>query len=433
MRWWIDSIMGSQRLIASTGSTSIWPFYASANYLQDIVEVGTSGNVLLLGSNPDNQGGNWDQSAAMRVFGDVARQDPSFASAYGGIDAFRFVDETIQDANVLTDGRPIWSTTEPFGSSWVPIVNVTRSDGSGVNFETWESGSSLAEKMIGSDYINGWIVNGFVILPAPGGGAVAVYEIYKGNNGASDIVIVEWTSSGLLASTFGGDGWTRIGRDGVVENPYEAILMADGRIAVLGRHENSCAVWMVKRDGTVDTSWDNDGLRTFGSRGCIARGAEEDGAGGLFVTGADVAQSATSNSSAFITHLKPSGATDATFGTSGYVWVRTAGVDYLMDICKTKSGVLVAAGQSSASSRRGYASGIGSLGLIAVVSASGKATSTFGGTVSRQFALGGQNDYFISTECMSDGSVMIGGQSILRKADGADALWSLILKINVKP
>ena len=433
MRWWIDSIMGSQRFIASTGSTSSWPFYASADYLQDVVEVGTSGNVLILGANPDEDGSDWQESFATRVYGDVARQDPSFASAYDGVDAFRFFDEYIQDAGVLTDDRPIWSTYEPFGSSWVPLVKVTRSDGSGEEYETWESGFGLAEKIIGSDYINGWYMSGNAILPAPGGGAVAVYETLQGDNGVSDIVIVEWTSSGLLASTLGGDGWTRIGRDGIDESPYEAILMADGRIAVLGSHENSCAVWMVKRDGTVDTSWDSDGLRTFGSRGCIARSAEEDGAGGLFVTGADVAQSSTSNSSAFITHLKPSGATDATFGTSGYAWVRTAGVDYLMDICKTKSGVLVAAGQSSASFRRGYASGIGSLGLIAVVSTSGKATSTFGGKVSRQFALGGQNDYFVSTECMSDGSVMIGGQSILRKADGAEDLWSLILKVNVRP
>ena len=209
--------------------------------------------------------------------------------------------------------------------------------------------------------------------------------------------------------------------------------MADGRIAILGRYESSCAVWMVKRDGNLDTNWDGDGLRTFGSRGCIARGTVEDGSGGLFVVGANRAQNNTSNSSAFITHLNGTGGTDSSFGSSGYVWVNTAGVDYLMDVCKTPEGVLVAAGQSSASDRYNFLSGVGSLGLITVVSTTGKPTSTFGTKTYREFALGGQNDYFVSTECMSDGSVVIGGQSVLALSDGTDDIWSLVLKVNVKP
>ena len=104
-----------------------------------------------------------------------------------------------------------------------------------------------------------------------------------------------------------------------------------------------------------------------------------------------------------------------------------------MDVCKTPEGVLVAAGQSSASDRYNFLSGVGSLGLITVVSTTGKPTSTFGTKTYREFALGGQNDYFVSTECMSDGSVVIGGQSVLALSDGTDDLWSLILKINVKP
>jgi uncharacterized delta-60 repeat protein len=289
------------------------------------------------------------------------------------------------------------------------------------------------QKILGSDYVNTWNIDGRIILPTSGGGAIAVYEIHQGDSGSSDIVAVEWNSTGSLTSTLGGDGWARIGRAGIEERPYEALVMADGRLAILGQYESSCAVWMLKRDGSLDTSWDGDGMRTFGSRGCIARGAEEDGVGGIFVVGADVAQSVTSNSSAFITHLNQTGATDSTFGTSGYVWVRTAGVDYLIDICKTADGILVAAGQSSASSRRSYSSGVGSLGLLAVVTTAGKRTSTFGTKVYREFALGGQNDFFVSTECMSDGSVVIGGQSVLALSDDTDDLWSLILKINVKP
>lgn len=433
MRWWIDSTIGSEEFIADTESTAIWPFYSSADYLQDVIEVGSSGNVLLLGANPDDEGEDWDESYAIRVYGDVARQDLSFASAYDGVDAFNFFDEYIQDAAVLSDGRPIWSATEWAGTSWTPIVNVTRADGTGQTHETWDAGAGLMQKILGSDYVNTWNIDGRIILPTSGGGAIAVYEIYQGDSGSSDIVAVEWNSTGSLTSTLGGDGWARIGRAGIEERPYEALVMADGRLAILGQYESSCAVWMLKRDGSLDTSWDGDGMRTFGSRGCIARGAEEDGVGGIFVVGADVAQSVTSNSSAFITHLNQTGATDSTFGTSGYVWVRTAGVDYLIDICKTADGILVAAGQSSASSRRSYSSGVGSLGLLAVVTTAGKRTSTFGTKVYREFALGGQNDFFVSTECMSDGSVVIGGQSVLALSDDTDDLWSLILKINVKP
>jgi len=429
MRWWIDSTIGSEEFLADTGGTEMWPYYASADYLQDVIEVGSSGNALLLGAKRDYEG--WDDANAIRVYGDVARQDLSFASAYAGEEQVNFFDQYVQDASVLSDGRPIWSTTEWTGTSWIPIINVTSADGGGQTADTWDAGTGLMQKIVGSDY-QSWYINGRIILPTSGGGAIAVYEIFLKDDFA-DIVAVEWDSSGSLTSTFGGDGWVRIGRAGIQEEPYEALVMTDGRLAILGRYQNNCAIWMVKRDGSLDTSWDRDGRRTFGSRGCIARAAEEDGAGGIFVVGADVARSLTSNSSAFITHLNQTGATDSTFGTSGYVWVRTAGVDYLIDICKTADGILVAAGQSSASSRRSYSSGVGSLGLVAIVTTAGKPTSTFGTKVYREFALGGQNDYFVSTECMSDGGVMIGGQSVLGKADDTEDLWSLMMKVNVKP
>lgn len=430
MRWWIDSIVGSDDLVASTEGTSTWPYYTSANYLRDALAVGPTGNIMILAG--DDSDGGLQDSWAERVYGDVARQDLTFASAYDGIDSFAF-NEIIRDATLLSDGRPIWASTTEDGTSTVPMLYVTRADGSGTTYETWESGSGLAQKFLGSDYVNGWNISFPALASTASGGVIGVFEVWQGEFGSSDHIIAEWTSNGVLANTFGGDGWVRIGRPGVNESQYQTHLMADGRIAILGRYESSCAVWMVKRDGNLDTNWDGDGLRTFGSRGCIARGTVEDGSGGLFVVGADRAQNNTSNSSAFITHLNSTGGTDSSFGRSGYVWVKTAGVDYLMDVCKTPEGVLVAAGQSSASARYNFLSGVGSLGLITVVSTTGKPTSTFGTKTYREFALGGQNDYFVSTECMSDGSVVIGGQSVLALSDGTDDIWSLVLKVNVKP
>ena len=430
MRWWIDSVIGIDDLVASTGGTSTWPYFTSGDYLRDALAVGTTGNIMVL-AGTDGEGGLHD-SWAERVYGDVARQDLTFASAYNGTDRFAF-NEIIGDATLLADGRPIWASTTEVGTSTVPMLYVTRADGSGTTYETWESGSGLAQKLLGSDYVNGWSISYPALASTASGGVIGVFEVWQGEYGSSDHIIVEWTSTGVLASTFGGDGWVRIGRPGVNESQYQAHLMADGRIAILGRFESSCAVWMVQRDGVLDSTWDDDGLRTFGSRGCIARGTVEDGSGGLFVVGADGAQNSTSNSSAFITHLSGTGGTDAGFGSSGYVWVKTAGVDYLMDVCKTPEGVLVAAGQSSASDRYNFLSGVGSLGLITVVSTTGKPTSTFGTKTYREFALGGQNEYFVSTECMSDGSVVIGGQSVLALSDNTDDLLSLILKINVKP
>lgn len=433
MRWWIDSVIGKASVLSPTEGTDEWPYFAGAQYLFDAVEVGESGNILILGGHDDDDGANWMYSWAERVYGNVARHDLTFASEYNGRDQFNFFDETIGDANVLSDGRPIWATTETFGSSTVSLINVTQADGNGERYDIWESGTELAEKILGKEYSNGWRMSYPSLAPTADGGAVVVYEISQGNFGTADIVVAEWAVGGRLASSFGGDGWARFGAVGINERPYEVVLLADGRIAVLGSYEQSCAVWILKREGQLDTSWDQDGVKTFGSRGCIARSATEDENGGLFVVGADVAQTQTSNSSAFITHLNQSGALDTTFGVAGYVWARTPGVDYLMDICKTANGVLVAAGQSSASERRNHKSGVGSLGLLVVVSDSGKATSTFGTQTYREFALGGQNDYFVSTECLSNGSVGIGGQSIIGKGDGTDDLWSFILKINVTP
>lgn len=429
MRWWIDSIIGSDGLIARTEGTSTWPYFTAADYLRDALAVGTTGSIMIL-AGTDGEGGAMD-SWAERVYGDVARQDMTFASAYEGIDSFAF-NEIIRDATLLTDGRPIWASTVEVGTSTVPMLYVTRADGSGTTYETWESGSGLAQTFLGDDYVNGWSIDYPALAPTPGGGVIGVFEVWQGNYGTSDHIIAEWTSSGALANTFGGDGWVRIGRPGINESQYQTHLLADGRIAILGRYESSCAVWMVQRDGVLDSTWDGDGLRTFGSNGCIARGTVEDDAGGLFIAGADKAQNDTSDSSAFITHLNSTGGTDSGFGNSGYVWVKTAGVDYLIDICKTPDGVLVAAGQSSSSDRYNFLSGVGSLGVVVVVSTTGKPTSTFGTKTYREFALGGQNDYFVSTDCLSDESVVIGGQSILALDDGTADIVSLILKVNIK-
>jgi hypothetical protein len=429
MRWWIDSIMGTSTLISQTPGNEPWLYFSSADYIWDALKVGS--NLLMLNS-WTNIETSQDYAWAERVFTNSARQDFSFAASTEGIDSLQLLDnEYVQDASVLTDGRPIWSTNQTIGNSDLPNIFATSASGDGT-YVDWYGGSALAQTIVGTGYGNYWTFDGRQLIPTDTGGAIIAYEIYQGN-GDSDIVVVEWNSSGQLANTFGGDGWFRFGESGIEESTWDVRLLADGSVAVLGREEDSCAVWKVARSGQLDTSWGTGGKALFGNRDCIARGASSDGSNGLFVVGTDFAATAQSNSSAFITKLTGTGVVDTTFGSAGYVRVNTVGVDYLLDICVTPSNLIVAAGQSSASSRRSYNGGVGSVGLVVVVDQNGKASpSNLDGKTHLQMALGGQNDYFVSVECLSDNTVVLGGQSIILDNDGETIAFSLLAKIQIR-
>ena len=429
MRWWIDSIMGRSSVISQTPGDYPWLYYSAAKYLWDVKAYGSS--ILMLASNQD--GDEREAAWAEKIFANSARQDFSFAAARNGIDRLSLLqDESVQDAALLSDGRPIWSTAETVGDSVLPNLFSTSADGEGT-YTDWFSGSALAERILGPGYVNGWTFDGRQLIATESGGALVAYEIYQGTTGDSDIAVVEWDSTGQLSTSFGGDGWHRFGESGLKESALDVVLMADGSIAVLGLEERSCAVWKISRSGQPDNTWGTNGKAKFGNRDCIARGATSDASNGLYVVGADFAATSQSNSSAFLTHLAGSGVVDKKFGVNGYVRVDTVGVDYLLDVCTTPNGRIVAVGQTSASSRRSYEGGVGSVGLVVIVDQNGKRTlKNLSGTTNVQLALGGQNDYFVSADCLSDSTVVVGGQSIILDYDEKTVAFSVAVKMQIR-
>ena len=428
MRWWIDSIMGKSNVISQTPGEDPWLYYSWAESLWDVKAHGSS--ILMLASNQD--GDERETTWAEKIFANSARQDFSFAAARDGIFRLNLLqDEYVQDAALLSDGRPVWSTSQTVGDSALPNLLSTPADG-GDGYTEWFGGAALAQRIVGSGYTDGWTFDGRQLITTESGGALVAYEIYQGT-GDSDIAVVEWDSSGQLSTSFGGDGWYRFGEAGLEESTYDLALMADGSIAVLGLEERSCAVWKILRSGQPDNTWGTNGKAQFGNRDCIARGATSDASNGLYVVGADYAATSQSNSSAFLTHLTSLGVVDKTFGVNGYVRVNTVGVDYLLDVCTTPNSRVVAVGQSSASDRRSYEGGVGSVALVVIVDQNGKRTlDNLDGETNLQLALGGQNDYFVSADCLSDNTVAVGGQSMILDYDGETVAFSLVAKMQIR-
>lgn len=427
VRWWIDSYIGK-------ATEWDWLYFLSgAENAMTVAESSDGASILALGRNDYDSSDDW---SAERIFSDLGRQDLTFAASSDGVDLGASPSEVsdVERADVLSDGRVIWLGTEYLDGYSLPSAWVTSANGqTNSNPTLWTSGTVVALAALGSDYVNGWEWGASDVVPTLDG-VKAIYYAERGSD--TQIIVVAYSNSGALDTSFGGDGVVLLGRAGVAEWANGGSLLSDGDLLLAGSVENTCSTWRLTANGGLDSTWGTAGRATLPLSACEVTAAISDGSGGAYIVGADRWVRDTSNTRGFIAHLKSTGSVDAGFGSSGYVRVDTTGSDALWDVCRTPSGVVAAVGTSAASTIGAdniKTKGVGSLAVIVMVNSSGKATTHLGGKISRQYALGGQRDEFNAVTCTSYGSVVAAGWSVIPWDDiEYAAQWGLVMSFSAE-
>ncbi|HYC47653.1 MAG TPA: hypothetical protein VED01_19425 [Burkholderiales bacterium] len=143
----------------------------------------------------------------------------------------------------------------------------------------------------------------------------------------SGFAVVRLNSDGTFDSTFDGDGV--VVTNGAPGTPSDIVVQPDGKILVSGRGSGDFVVVRYNADGTLDTSFHEDGIVTFGD-------AWEDVSAALQADGKIVVTGNTSTGLFSTTRLNADGIIDASFGTasdslSGTVLFVENGVPVVLD------------------------------------------------------------------------------------------------------
>ncbi len=90
--------------------------------------------------------------------------------------------------------------------------------------------------------------------------------IAAGVNGNS-FVVVRYLSDGTLDTSFDSDGRAEVAMGSIVEAVVGVAIQADGKIVVAGNSNEDFAVIRLNSDGSLDTSFDNDGIAIVSNGG----------------------------------------------------------------------------------------------------------------------------------------------------------------------
>jgi len=187
-----------------------------------------------------------------------------------------------------------------------------------------------------------------IALDSAGNIYVAGYSTNaKGNR---NMIIWKYRSDGTLDTTFGGDGIVGYFYPDFESYAKGMALDSAGNIYLTGYFKNSegagmMMVWKYKSDGTLDSTFSNDGVTV--DYDCIGNSIVLDNTGNIYVTGSDnYPQSSSSNM--IIWKYKSDGTLDNTFDDDGIVVYEGPAVsDVGNDIVMDSVGNIYVAGTSN--------------------------------------------------------------------------------------
>ncbi len=168
------------------------------------------------------------------------------------------------------------------------------------------------------------------------------------NNGGS-FAVVRYNSDGTLDTTFDGDGIVSIFIGNFGSEARSLAIQADGRIVVGGSSSNNpFTVIRLNSNGSLDTTFSGDGIFTDSTVGSINALALQ-GDGKIVTAGTATINFFTSDYS--IVRLDSDGTFDSTFGGDGRVFVNIAdqavgGMDSANAIAVQPDGKIIAGGDS---------------------------------------------------------------------------------------
>ena len=177
---------------------------------------------------------------------------------------------------------------------------------------------------------------------------------------SDDFVVSRYLSNGTLDTTFDGDGHILTDFGNIGEVVRDVAIQANGRIIAVGYSNDSIAIARYTTTGVLDTTFDGDGrfLRRFGThRSDAANAVALQADGRIVVTGISHVDSSFNftNYDFFVMRLNSGGSLDRTFGSVGFVNMNFGYASYSYDEARNvaiqSDGRIVVTGLSQSSFR----------------------------------------------------------------------------------
>jgi len=248
--------------------------------------------------------------------------DGSLDTAFGGDGIVGYASAPVPVAMALQDDGKIVSVG---GSGGLTLMRLN-SDGS---LDTSFDGDGMVTTDLGSLHA---AAGGVVIQP--GGKIVVAGGTDQVTSSQSDFVLARYLSSGVLDATFGGGGIVTtdpLGTGGIFE---DVALDGDGKIVAVGRSAGAAALVRLNADGSLDTSFDGDGI------------ALGEGASLAVQPDRRIVTAATDGSDWEVSRYNADGSPDTSFGTNGVVTTNGT-FTYATDVELQPDGRILVVGAAS--------------------------------------------------------------------------------------
>ena len=220
-----------------------------------------------------------------------------------------------------------------------------------------------------------------------------------GADTVDDLFVVRYNPDGSLDATFGDGGKVLIDAGNSTANAVA--LQDDGKIVLVGSSgSNGLGNVVVARllpDGSLDTSFDTDGIQSVFLGGNSAAFAVAIAAEGKIVAGGHA------NSKVGVLRFLPDGSLDTTFDGDGVRTVQVGGTSGLHGLALLPDGRIVGGGFTKTS---------GAEDLLALrLNADGSSDTSFGNAGSRVIDLGGTNDQAFDLALDAAGKLLLAGRT----------------------
>lgn len=287
------------------------------------------------------------------------------------------------DGKIIAAGRATVGSDVDFG--------LARYNPDGSLDTTFDSDGKVSTKIGGTDEVFAVTIQGDGKIVAAG---------ISGIGG----VLARYNADGSLDTTFDGDGLTTTNFGGSSGAARAVVIQGDGKIAVAGdtsvAGNRDFAMARYNPDGSLDTTFDGDGLTTtdFAGSTDFALGMALQGDGRILAAGQT--GSACGDCAFALARYNADGSLDTTFDTDGMVTTDFGGFDAARAVSVQGDGKIVAAGFASFNDfalARYNADG----SLDSGFDTDGKVTTNFGGS--------GDSDQALDMAIQTNGKIVAAG------------------------
>ncbi len=235
---------------------------------------------------------------------------------------------------------------------------------------------------------------------------------------SEQFVISRYTPSGLLDTSFDGDGHVLVDFGTETEFASSIAIQPNGQIVVAGVSDRSIAIGRLLPNGSLDSSFDQDGKLTqqFYTTANSASAVAVQPDGKILVAGTAWQYSATaSNHDAFVMRLNSSGSLDRTFNATGVTFINRGRYDDAKAMSLLGDGRIVVSGYANVQ----FSTNL----LVARLNANGSFDNTFDLDGVRVEPISGFVNSFTGGEAhvvQADGSIVVsaGGRLLTFDASG---------------